>query len=600
LPVYNAANPGAPITGLGEVYVTGVRNGYRVSFDRANSDMYWGDVGENAVEEVGFLKAGTNTGATPPVDFGWPQLEATTNSNIAGAPHTSTNPFTGGSSTLPIQQFSHSAGLAVIGGYVYRGPVAELQGKYFYCDFAGLQGAGSLSTNGKLYMLDFDRNTPTTSFNGNNGTLTDVSVALNNLVVDTNDPSYLPSISQTDLAGLDHIVSFGEDNAGNVYLVDMGNRTIGTGTQSFFDGQYPHLGLGEIFRITPVGSFSSWNVDSSSDWALAGNWTAGAPNSVGDQAIFGSMITSPRTVSVNAPETVSTITFNSAVSYTIAGSSTLTLKGALWATLVVNSGTHTISTPLALESDLTLQTTASDAQLFLDSPINATGRTITKLGLGTAQMINLRASTVQASEGILKVSAKPSDNSPSGTSAVTSLTFGTSGKLDLTNNSLVIDYTGPVGALVGDTRTNLLNGKLISSTATTNRGLGYGDNSLLGFATFAGQTVDADSVLVKYTYFGDADLDGDVDVADLGNLASAWQSEGVWFNGDFDYNGSIDVNDLGLLASNWQAGMGDPLSPGSLNQVLASLGLPLASVPEPASVLLAVAGASLIVKRRRS
>ena len=96
VPAYNAANPGTPLMGtntgvsipaLGEVFVTGVRNPYRVSFDRANGDMYWGDVGENAYEEVDFLKAGSSA-AGPPVDYGWPQLEADHNSPISGAPHT--------------------------------------------------------------------------------------------------------------------------------------------------------------------------------------------------------------------------------------------------------------------------------------------------------------------------------------------------------------------------------------------------------------------------------------------------------------------------------------------------------------------------------
>jgi hypothetical protein len=100
----------------------------------------------------------------------------------------------------------------------------------------------------------------------------------------------------------------------------------------------------------------------------------------------------------------------------------------------------------------------------------------------------------------------------------------------------------------------------------------------LGKASFAGQSVDATSLLIKYTYDGDADLDGDVDVADLGALASTWQQEGPWTAGDFDYNGTVDVADLGLLASNWQAGVGSPLAP-TWEVALASVGL--ANVPEP-------------------
>lgn len=234
LPAYNAANPGSPISGLGEAWLTGVRNGYRGSFDRANGDFYYGDVGEVAIEEVNFIKAGSNS-AGPPVDLGWPQLEGTNASNISGAPHTTTNPFTGVTSLPPIQQYAHSVGQAVIGGYVYRGPVAELYGKYFFADFV----------RPKYFMLSYDRNQAP---NGNNGTLTDVSTLWQSLVYDPADPTYQPSTGVADVAGLDHLVSFGEDNAGNLYLVDFGNRS---GSQNNFDGQYPAAGLGEIFRLVP-------------------------------------------------------------------------------------------------------------------------------------------------------------------------------------------------------------------------------------------------------------------------------------------------------------------------------------------------------------
>jgi hypothetical protein len=98
---------------------------------------------------------------------------------------------------------------------------------------------------------------------------------------------------------------------------------------------------------------------------------------------------------------------------------------------------------------------------------------------------------------------------------------------------------------------------------------------------------------------GDADLDGDVDIADLGILASNWQLPGDLLHGDFDGNGTIDVNDLGLLASNWQAGVG---SGQPLGEALAAVGLPGSSVPEPgtAALLLAacIAASSRWTRRR--
>jgi hypothetical protein len=74
--------------------------------------------------------------------------------------------------------------------------------------------------------------------------------------------------------------------------------------------------------------------------------------------------------------------------------------------------------------------------------------------------------------------------------------------------------------------------------------------------TFAGQPVDPTSVLLRFTYRGDANLDGRVNIADLSILASNWQRSGAyWYEGDFDYNSLVNIADLSILAANWQAGV---------------------------------------------
>ena len=130
------------VPALGEVYVTGVRNGYRMSFDRANSDMYWGDVGEFIYEEVDFSKRAATLAARPLITAGL-NLKPPT---AAGSRRAVTNPFTGVISLYPLREYSHSIGQAAIGGYVYHGPIPELQGKYFYSDFAaGKSGCSTLT-----------------------------------------------------------------------------------------------------------------------------------------------------------------------------------------------------------------------------------------------------------------------------------------------------------------------------------------------------------------------------------------------------------------------------------------------------------------------
>lgn len=230
-PVYNETHPPIVISrqpALEEIFATGVRNAYRMSFDRATGDLWMGDVGENFVEEVNFLKAGSNT-TGPPVDFGWPQREGTVESNIVGAPHEQVNPYTDVTSLEPVQEYVHGVGFAAIGGYVYRGPIAELQGKYFFADFV---------FPGRTWMLDFDRDTDPALFNGFNGDLSEVTDLWQSLVYDSIDPTYENSFG---VPGLDQIVSFGEDNLGNLYIVDFG-----------FGTQYPGAGQGEIFRLTPT------------------------------------------------------------------------------------------------------------------------------------------------------------------------------------------------------------------------------------------------------------------------------------------------------------------------------------------------------------
>jgi pectate lyase len=164
------------------------------------------------------------------------------------------------------------------------------------------------------------------------------------------------------------------------------------------------------------------------------------------------------------------------------------------------------------------------------------------------------------------------------------------GAIDLAAGAAIFDYstTSPLHALTDHLATGRANGAwdgpgIHSSAAAAMPGtsLGIVEASDLGISSFEGQSVDGTTVLMRWTFTGDTDLDGVVDVADLGRLASNWQSTGTWFDGDFDYSGTIDVNDLGMLASNWQAGVATAASM-RLSDALWSLGLPGMSVPEPA------------------
>ena len=87
-------------------------------------------------------------------------------------------------------------------------------------------------------------------------------------------------------------------------------------------------------------------------------------------------------------------------------------------------------------------------------------------------------------------------------------------------------------------------------------------------ATFAGQSVDNTTVLLRYTYYGDADVSGNVNLVDFGRLASNFGQTGRrWAQGDFNFDGNVNVNDFSLLAGNMgQTGLGDDFGGGGGGQ----------------------------------
>jgi hypothetical protein len=348
-----------------------------------------------------------------------------------------------------------------------------------------------------------------------------------------------------------------------------------------------------------LGALPTWNVNASGNWSSAANWNSGGvPNGIDAIASFGAVITSSRIVTVDSPRTVGVVHFDSVFGYTIAGGSTLTLDVSSGQPAInVIAGGHMISAPLVLNKDTTI-TSAAGAGVALTGNLTASGKTITKAGAGSAQFENIRAAALHVAAGTARISPKSLANDAAGTSVVNDLDISAGAVLDLTNNSLVIDFTGPVGTLVLETRQNLASARLQSSSSDSTRRLGYADNAITGLGVFSGQSVDPTSILVKFTYAGDANLDGQVDIADLGSLATNWQQGGVWTDGDFNYDGLVNVADLGMLATNWQAGISNPLAP-SFADALSQVGLPT-SVPEPCTLTLLAIVLARFTSRRRT
>jgi glucose/arabinose dehydrogenase len=116
-----------------EIWALGLRNPWRFSFDRASGFLYAGDVGQSAREEIDVIRKGEN--------YGWKVMEGTICTPGVGEKCDRQG------LTPPIFDYPRSDGTVVIGGYVYRGrAIPMLFGRYIYGDFG----------NGKIWALQYD------------------------------------------------------------------------------------------------------------------------------------------------------------------------------------------------------------------------------------------------------------------------------------------------------------------------------------------------------------------------------------------------------------------------------------------------------------
>jgi glucose/arabinose dehydrogenase len=151
-----------------EIWALGLRNPFRFSFDRGSGDLFIADVGQSTTEEINYQPANNQVGR----NYGWDCYEGSNPFELTGC-------GPAGTFTFPIWEYSHALGCSVTGGYVYRGQLfPAINGIYFYSDYC----------SGRLWGLLFDG----TSWQNTEYLDTSLSVS-----------------------------SFGEDNSGEVYVVDL-------------------------------------------------------------------------------------------------------------------------------------------------------------------------------------------------------------------------------------------------------------------------------------------------------------------------------------------------------------------------------------------
>lgn len=178
-----------------EIWSYGLRNPWRFSFDRLNGDLFIGDVGQGSREEVNHQLASSGGGE----NYGWSCMEGDLAVNY--------NACDGSPLTAPILVYGHNPECSVTGGYLYRGNIGGLHGRFVFGDYC----------SGRIWFAELD--------NGNW------------VATEWADTTYA-------------ISSFGEDESGELYLT--------------------HLGEGEVYRFESASSVFTDGFESSdvTEWGL--------------------------------------------------------------------------------------------------------------------------------------------------------------------------------------------------------------------------------------------------------------------------------------------------------------------------------------------
>ncbi len=176
---------------------------------------------------------------------------------------------------------------------------------------------------------------------------------------------------------------------------------------------------------------------------------------------------------------------------------------------------------------------------------------------------------------------------PGGLVVLEDLAMGQLSTLDLNDNDLVLNYEG--GAPLEEMQSLILNGFIdgdnIAPRITSTVGRAAGDtylvavdNAGIGADEWLGVPLDPShqQIIVKYTYFGDVNFDGQINAQDYVVVDNHFGGTAAWLNGDGNLDGVIDANDYVIIDNNFGKGVGDPL--GGVEPVVASEGnAPLAT-----------------------
>ncbi len=356
-----------------------------------------------------------------------------------------------------------------------------------------------------------------------------------------------------------------------------------------------------------VGAFSTTHTFTVADQALPGATTNTALTLASQGRVFNTTAASfPVTgfmfIPATEPLVIGTSSIGSGATLTKTGLGSVTINNTQSngtnSQLIVNGGDFTMNSDAGTAAVANLQYTA-----------NATAGTTTFGATQHLASLALNSATANVSAGGNKVVV------------VNTISTSGSGKLDLADNDLIVRNMtrSAVETLVkaGFGNSDWQGTGITSSNAASfaqidvSRMLGVLDNADFGYTQFDGEDVVSTDVLVKYTYTGDATLDGVVDPDDFNQFVFGFNGgPATWLNGDFDYNNVVDPDDFNAFIAGmnaYNASGQTPLSE-SFKSELADFatanGIPLvldpAPLPEPAALSFLGAAAMLLGRRRRS
>jgi autotransporter-associated beta strand protein len=385
-------------------------------------------------------------------------------------------------------------------------------------------------------------------------------------------------------------IAYSVDPCGNVYGYAYGTFDNATG---YFAVEWSPPTTLTWNKTGGTGDGHTWDTYVNQNWNSSGS---PAFFHAGDNITFNDSNGGDYDVTLNTTVSPGSVTVNnSAGNYVISGAGTI---GGIGSLAKSGTGTLTLSTPNTYSGG----TTVTAGRLLIEPTSAATSA----LPNGA---LSISGGTVQLADTVTAGTALDTSNVN-----LTSLSISGSGSLDIGNNRIIIDYSGPATDPIAFIKQWINNGyyglpgpAIISSDISGDdlaNGVSYG----IGFADGAVGLVaglPSGEIEIMYTLLGDANLDGKVNGTDFDLMATNFNQAVTagWDDGDFNYDDKVNGNDFVLLAANFNQFASQSATSAAdmaaLDSFVVANGISLANVPEPACGSLILVAEMGILSRRR-